>query len=69
VTHFLLPTKALRYFITSDAEFITVGITAVIAQEANKYSAKKSNFSICYNTDYPDVSPLIFVPEIEDVKG
>jgi hypothetical protein len=30
---------------------------------------KKGNFSICYNMDYPDVRPLIFVPEIEDVKG
>ena len=30
---------------------------------------KKSNFSICYNTDYPDVRPLIFVSDIENVKG
>jgi hypothetical protein len=64
-----LPAEALRYFIAHDAEFVAIGIAEVIAQEANKYGVKKSNFSIYYYTDYPDVSPLIFVPEIEDVKG
>ena len=44
-------------------------VAKLIAQTLLHMEERKSDFLICYNTDYPDVRPLIFVPEIEDVKG
>jgi len=70
VTNFLLPTEALMYFIASNAEFLAIAdCWSNHTRDYYVWSKKKSNFSVRYNTDYSDVRPLIFVPEIEDVKA